>query len=690
MVKFKTEDIRNIALLGHGGSGKTTLTEAMLYGSKAIDRMGKVTDGNTVSDFDPDEIKKGFSLSTSIIPIEWKNTKINLIDAPGFLDFKAEALQAARAADAMIITVDGKSGLEVGAELAWEIAEDEVLPRAVFVSKCDDPEASFDRVFSQLRDEFGTALCPVIIPIKEADGTTMIDLIGMIAFRYDDKGGRIEVEMDESRKTIAAYWRNNLKESIALTSDELLEKYMNGEHISRKEVAEALHIGMYDGSIVPVYCGSSTKMWGVYAIMDSIVESFPNPHTKNDQGATVAGVFGPRNIDMSGKPEIYVFKTVADPFVGKMSYFKVMSGILNKDDVLLNTRTGKEEKLAHIMVVKGKKQIEVDTLACGDIGVVTKLAGVNTNDTLTATGEDVRYREIVFPKPYMEKALKPAGKGDEDKISGGIAKLLEEDASLKYTNNAETKQMTISGTGDMHLDVTVSRLKNRYGVSVVLEEPRLAYRETIKGTSDVEGKHKKQSGGSGQYGHVKIRFSRGEGDGLTFTQSVVGGTVPKGFYPAVEKGLLEAMQKGVLAGYPVIGLAADLYDGSYHAVDSNEISFKLAAKLAYKEGLPKAKPVILEPIGTLQVAVPDALVGDAIGDLNKRRGRVLGMNPYEKKSGYTVIEADVPRAEMSDYTIALRAMTQGRGRFDFEVDRYEEAPASVTQKIIAEAKNDEE
>ncbi len=689
MNTFKTEKIRNIALLGHGGSGKTTLAEAMLYGSKAIDRMGKVTDGNTVSDFDQDEIKKGFSLSTSLIPIEWKDVKINLLDAPGFLDFKAEALQAARAADAMIITVDAKSGLEVGAEIAWEIADDEVLPRAVFVSKCDDPEASFDKIFAQLRDEFGNSLCPVLIPIKEADGTTMIDLIGMTAFRYDAKGARVEVEMDESRKTIAAYWRNNLKESIALTSDELLEKYMNGEHISRKEVAEALHTGIYDGSIVPVYCGAATKMWGVYALMDSIAESFPDHTMKNDQTTIVDGEIVARPIDMSGDPELFVFKTVADPFVGKMSYFKVMSGILNKDTVLKNCRTGKEEKFAHIMTVRGKKQIEVDTLNTGDIGVVTKLAGVNTNDTLT-TGEFVEYRKIEFPTPYMEKAIKPAAKGDEDKISGGIAKLLEEDPTLKYVNNAETKQLTIFGMGDMHLDIVVSRLKNRYGTSVVLEEPRLAYRETIKGTSDVEGKHKKQSGGSGQYGHVKMRFSRGEGDGLTFTQSVVGGTVPKGFYPAVEKGLLEAMQKGVLAGYPVVGLAADLYDGSYHAVDSNEISFKLAAKLAYKEGLPKAKPIILEPIGTLMVTIPDALVGDTIGDLNKRRGRVLGMNPYEKKSGYTVIEADVPRAEMSDYTIALRAMTQGRGRFDFTVDRYEEAPAAITQKIVAEAKIDEE
>ena len=511
----------------------------------------------------------------------------------------------------------------------------------------------------------------------------------MTAFRYDAKGARVEVEMDESRKTIAAYWRNNLKESIALTSDELLEKYMNGEHISRKEVAEALHTGIYDGSIVPVYCGASTKMWGVYALMDSIAESFPDHAMKNNQTTIVDGDIVARDIKQDGDPEIFVFKTVADPFVGKMSYFKVMSGVLNKDTVLKNCRTGKEEKFAHIMTVRGKKQTEVDTLYAGDIGVVTKLAGVNTNDTLT-TGETVEYRKIEFPTPYMEKAIKPAAKGDEDKISGGISKLLEEDPTLKYVNNAETKQMTIFGMGDMHLDIVVSRLKNRYGTSVVLEEPRLAYRETIKGSSDVEGKHKKQSGGSGQYGHVKMRFSRGEGDGLTFTQSVVGGTVPKGFYPAVEKGLLEAMQKGVLAGYPVVGLAADLYDGSYHAVDSNEISFKLAAKLAYKEGLPKAKPIILEPIGTLMVTIPDGLVGDTIGDLNKRRGRVLGMNPWDKKSGYTVIEADVPRAEMSDYTIALRAMTQGRGRFDFTVDRYEEAPAAITQKIIAEAKIDEE
>ena len=373
-----------------------------------------------------------------------------------------------------------------------------------------------------------------------------------------------------------------------------------------------------------------------------------------------------------------------------MSFFKVMSGKLTNEMTLKNTSTGAAEKMAHIYTMRGKKQTEVTSLCCGDIGMIAKLANTNTNDTLTLN-TDISYKKIVFPHPYMTMAIMPAAKGDEDKISTGIARLLEEDPTLVYENNAETKQMTLSAMGDIHFAVVVSKLKSRFGTSVELAAPRIAYRETIKGTSDVEGKHKKQSGGSGQYGHVKMRFSHGDAEGLTFTQSVVGGTVPKNFYPAVEKGLLEAMQKGVLAGYPVVNLAADLYDGSYHPVDSNEISFKLAAKLAYKEGLPKAKPVLLEPVGTLKVTVPDSLVGDVIGDLNKRRGRVLGMNPSEKKSGYTVVEADVPKAEMTDYTISLRAMSQGRGSYDFAVDRYEEVPGAVAQKVIAEAdKSDEE
>ncbi len=689
MAYYTTPDIRNIVLLGHGGSGKTSIAEAMLYASHAIDRMGKISDGNTVCDYDQDEIRRGFSLSLSVAPIEWKNTKINILDTPGFLDFKAEALQGVRAADAAVITVDAKSGVEVGCELAWEMATDAGIPRAIFVNKCADPEANFDRVFTELRDKFGTSLCPVFVPVREGEEISMIDLIEMKTFKYDERGARQEIEMTDSLQKIASDYRQNLKEAIAMTSEELLEKYLGGEHISRKEAAAAIHSGITDGSIVPVFCGEAVKLWGIYALMDSIVESFPTYLTRGHEEIIDGDGTKDMPIDPNGECALFVFKTIADPFVGKMSLFKVMNGTLKKDALVRNARTDKEEKLSHIMTVRGKRQTEVDALACGDIGVVTKLQGLATNDTLCA-GDTFEYKKIVFPHPYMEKSLKAAAKGDEDKISGGITRLLEEDPALRYENNSETKQMTISGMGDMHLDVVVSRLKNRYGTSVVLDEPKIAYRETIKGRSDVEGKHKKQSGGSGQYGHVKIRFSHGEDEGLTFTQTVVGGTVPKGYYPAVEKGLLEAMQKGVLAGYPVVHLAAELYDGSYHPVDSNEISFKLAAKLAYKEGLPKANPVLLEPVGSLLVTTPDAYVGDIIGDLNKRRGRVLGMNPSEKLAGYTVLEADVPKAEMQGYTIALRAMTQGRGRFDFEANRYEEVPGNIAQKVIAEAQNDKE
>ncbi len=686
MADYKAENIRNIVLMGHGGSGKTSIAEAMLFATKAIDRMGKTTDGNTVCDYDQDEIRKGFSLTLSLAPVIWKNTKINVIDTPGFLDFKGEALQAVRAADAAVITVDAKSGLEVGAELAWEMACDENIPKAFFINKCDDADADFDRVFTQLSDEFGTSVCPVFV---SAGNGKMIDLIDMKAFTYDAKGNRTETAMTDDLQSVAANYRDKFLEAISMTSEELLEKYMMEEEITRKEASDALHSGIADGSIVPVYCGSAVNLWGIIALMDAVVESFPSHMVKKTETIIRDGKEEKLEIKADAAPSVFVFKTIADPFVGKMSFFKVMNGTLNKDTALKNITTGKDEKFAHIMTIRGKKQTEVDVLGCGDIGVVTKLTATNTNDTLT-TGEEFEYRKIVFPRPYMEKAIVPAAKGDEDKISTGIQKILEEDPTIRYENNAETKQMTIFGMGDMHLDILISRMKNRYGTAILLEEPRIAYRETIKGRSDVEGKHKKQSGGSGQYGHVKMRFSHGEEEGLTFTQSVVGGTVPKGYYPAVEKGLLEAMTKGVLAGYPVVNLAADLYDGSYHPVDSNEISFKLAAKLAYKEGLPKANPVILEPIGTLKVCVPGDLVGDVMGDLNKRRGRVLGMNPYEKKSGYQIVEADVPKAEMSDYTIVLRAMTQGRGRYDFDVDRYEEVPGNIAQKIIAESKNNEE
>ncbi len=686
MADFNTKSIRNIVLLGHGGSGKTSIAEAALYLAKATDRMGKVTDGNTVCDYDPEEIKRGYSLTLSMAPLSWNDCKLNFIDTPGFLDFQGEVCAGVRVADAAIIALDGKAGVEVGAELAWDKVEEAGIPKAFFINKCDDPDADFDRVFNEIHDQFGTAVCPVLVPVKDGKKVTFLNLIKMKAYTFDDKGKRTESDLDAKMQEVAESYKEALNEALAATSEELLDKFFEEGEITQEEAIEALHQGIIDGSIVPVFSGSAVNFWGINFLLDTIADSFPRPTARKveqlENGDEMA-------ISADGECAIFVFKTIADPFVGKMSFFKVMSGELTSDMTLKNTVTGAAEKMSHIYTIRGKKQTEVTSLACGDIGMIAKLANTNTNDTLTLES-DIQYKKIVFPKPYMTQAIMPAAKGDEDKISGGVARLLEEDPTLVYENNAETKQMTLSAMGDIHFAVVVAKLKSRFGTSVEMTAPKIAYRETIKGTSDVEGKHKKQSGGSGQYGHVKMRFSHGEEEGLTFTQSVVGGTVPKNFYPAVEKGLQEAMVKGVLAGYPVVNLAADLYDGSYHPVDSNEISFKLAARLAYKAGLPQAKPVLLEPVGTLYATVPDALVGDVIGDLNKRRGRVLGMNPAEKKSGYTVVEADVPKAEMMDYTIALRAMSQGRGTYDFVVDRYEEVPGAVAQKVIAEADNSDD
>ena len=686
MANLTTKSIRNVALLGHGGSGKTTLAEAMLYGSGTTDRFGRTPDGTTVCDYDTEEIRRGFYLSLATANLEWNDIKINLLDTPGYLDFSGEVLQGVRVADAGVIVVDGKAGLEVGAELAWDYVSEAGIPRAFFVNKCDDPDANFNAVFNDLHDKFGTALCPVFVPIRTDKNIIMIDLISMKAYRYNEKGKREELMMRDEWVDLAASYKDILNEALAGTSEELMEKYFEGEEITRDEAVLALHEGIIAGSIVPVYCGAATKMWGVYALMAAIAESFPRPTARGNEISADGDEIA---IEVEGADtSILVYKTSVDQY-GLMSFFKVMNGSLKRDMVLKNLTSGASEKMAHIYTMRGKKSTEVEELVCGDLGMIQKLVNTKTGDTLRLSG-DVKYKAIDFPKPYMTRAIVPAAKGDEDKISGGIAKLLEEDRTLVYENNAETKQMTISGMGDIHLDVTVARLKTRYGTGIVLTEPRIAYRESIKGTSDVEGKHKKQSGGSGQYGHVKIRFSRGEDAGLTFTTSVVGGTVPKNFYPAVEKGLQEAMEHGVLAGYPVVNLCADLYDGSYHPVDSNEISFKLAARLAYKEGLPKAQPILLEPVGTLLVTVPDDMVGDIIGDVTKRRGQVLGMNPTEGKAGYTTLEAKVPKGEMSDYVVSLRQSSQGRGKFDFSVDSYEEVPANVAQKIIAEHKIEEE
>ena len=681
MAKIETKNIRNIALLGHGGSGKTSLAEAMLYITGETDRLGNVTAGNTVCDYDPEENARKISISAAMAPMTWKDIKINVIDTPGYLDFTAEVAQALRVADSAVILVDGKAGIEVGTELAWDAAENAGLPRAFFINKFDDNEARFARVLDELHTTFGKHVCPLTIPmVKDGEVVGAIDLIDESAHVFD-KNGRHSVELipEESKEAVAKY-RDMLMEAVASTNEDLMMKYFEGEEITHMEAINAVHEGIIHGDIVPVFCGAASKLWGVWTMLDKIAESFPR-HTAKKNETLDNG--DDMEIQPEGEPAIFVFKTVADPFVGKMSFFKVMNGTVRKDMLLRNNTTGDSEKLAHIYVMKGKKQTEVDELCCGDIGMVAKLANTNTNDTLT-WNKEFAYSKIEYPTPYLTKVMIPVSKGDEGKISQSIARMTEEDFTLRFENDAETRQLLIYGLGEMHLSVLAARLKSRFGLNVRFDVPKMAYREKITKSVDVEGKHKKQNGGSGQYGHVKMRFAPGQEDGLTFTISVVGGTVPKNFYPAVEKGIQDSMVKGAY-GYPMTCLAADLYDGSYHAVDSDELSFKTAASLAYKKALELAAPVLLEPVGDLQITVPENLVGDVMGDLNKRRGSVMGMEPAAKK-GYTVVQAIAPKAELMDYPTTLRAMTQGRGSFAFAVTGYDVVPGNITAKVIAENK----
>ncbi len=676
-----TEQIRNIALLGHGGTGKTALNEAILYLTKNIDRIGTTPAGNTVSDFDPEEIKRGFSISASLSNVMWNDKKINIVDTPGFLGFAGEVVSALRVCGNAIIVIDGKAGVEVGTELAWERATDAGVPKAFFINKYDDPEAHFHRIMRELRDTFGAAVCPVTVPANNEKGV-IVDVVNQKKYTYDAKG--VATITDASAEDVENY-RPELLEAVAAVDEELMEKFFAEEPITTEEILKALRQGLLDGSIAPVFCGSAAKLWGVDVMLNIVADSFPSPVSKIYERQLVEGEPQKVKIAEEGETAVLVFKTSIDQF-GKTTYFKVMNGKLTSGQTLVNAQTASVEKFAHIYTMVGKKQTEVEELCCGDIGVVTKLANTNTCDTLSKYGT-MQFQPPVYPAPFYSMAVVSPGKGDEDKIAQGIYKMLDEDKTLRLVNDAETKQLVLSGLGDIQLDVVISKLKARTGVTALLVVPKIAYRETIKKKVSVEGKHKKQSGGHGQYGHVKITFSPGTEEGLTFTTSVVGGSVPKGYFPAVEKGLLEAMQKGVLAGYPVVGLAADLFDGSYHDVDSNELSFKVAASLAYKAGLPQAGPVLLEPIGTLKVTVPEALVGDVMGDINgKRRGSVLSMDFSATRKGYTTIEAEVPKAEMSDYTIGLRALSQGKGSYTYEFTRYEEVPMQIAQKIIAEAK----
>lgn len=685
MRQYLAGRIRNIALTGHSGSGKTSLVEALLFKAGASDRLGKISEGNTISDYDPEEIKRQVSVSTSIAPFAWGSTKINLIDTPGLFDFAGETAQGVRAAESLLITVSGKDGVDVGTEKAYKMAKDNAKATMFFVSKLDADHADFYKVFEELKATFGPTVCPIVVPYAEdREVKCYINLIDMKAYSYDEKGEPHEVDMPDFGHRLDGLTAA-VSEAVAETDEALFEKYFSGEQFTRDEIIRGVHTGVTNGSISPVLCGCALNLQAIDMLLDGIVDLLPSPWEKGGEVAVNADDEPVEVVCTDEAPlAAYVFKTIADPFIGKLSYVKVISGKLSADMAPVNSRTGEPERLGKIIYVRGKKQEDTAYITAGDIGAVTKLAATETGDALCDPKKVLSFDPIKFQKPCLKMAIKTEEKGDESKIASALQRLMEEDPTIAYENNAETHQQLISGLGEQHLDVLVSKLKNKFGVSVSLETPRIAYRETIRKKVKVQGKHKKQSGGHGQFGDVWIEFEPTVGDSLVFEEKVFGGAVPKSFFPAVEKGLQDCVKQGVLAGYPVVGLKATLVDGSYHPVDSSEMSFKMAASLAYKAGMPEASPVLLEPIGNLKVYVPDSNTGDIIGDLNKRRGRVLGMNPSD--DGLQEIEADVPMSEMVDFATAIRSMTQGRGYFTLDFARYEQLPSNLEAKVIEEAK----
>ncbi len=687
MKLYDTANIKNFCLLGHGNSGKTSLAEAMLYTAGNTDRLGRTADGNTVMDFDPEEIKRKFSISTALAACEWHGVKFNILDTPGYFDFIGEVQEAVRVSDAAVIVLSGKSGVSVGAEKAWKYCEDKKLPRLIFINKVDDERVNYQGVMQQLKEKFGKRIAPFQLPIREGEKITgFVNIVEREARKFD--GNRtVTAEMPDEVGGELEELRNMICEAVAETSEELMEKYFSGEEFTLPEMYSALRAGVAAGDIVPVLCGSAYHKLGISSLMNAIDAYFPAPDSGDDfiMATKKDGTPSRIKVDVSDPMSALVFKTVADPYVGKLSYFKVYSGVMTPDTTVYNMNKDINEKIGKIYVVNGKKQIEVSRLNAGDIGAVAKLTKTATGDTLSGLNHPLELEGIDFVKPNMSLAVVPKVKGDEDKIAQGLTKLMEEDKTFKLETNKETRQQILKGLGDQHIEVIVSKLKNKFGVDVSFEPPKVPYREAIRKHVKAEGKHKKQSGGHGQYGHVWIEFEPGD-DGLVFEEKVFGGSVPKGYFPAVEKGLLESMQHGVLAGYPMVGLKATLVDGSYHDVDSSEMAFKIAANLAYKAGMVQASPVILEPIGHLKVTVPDSYTGDIIGDINKRRGQMLGMNPVG--DGMTEIEGEVPVAEMHSYSSDLRSMTQARGDFEFEFDRYQEAPSNIAEKIIAAAKTE--
>jgi elongation factor G len=672
MKDYKTNQIRNVGLVSHGGAGKTTLTEAFLFNTKVIDRMGRVENGTTVSDYDTEEIARQISISTSVIPVEWREYKINILDMPGYFDFFGEVVSGLRVVDSVIIPVCAASGVEVGTEKVFSLAQKNKLPIIFFINKMDRENADYFKTLNQLREKFSNKVIPLTFPIgSEQSFKGYVDVLTQKAYVYDEKGVKeTEVPADLMDKVLSA--KEELIENIAENDETLMEKYFGGEEFTQEEMKEGIKNSIRIGELMPVLCGSSLKNIGADKLLDAIVEFLPSPLDIERE-----------KVSENGPVAAFVFKTIADPYVGRLSIFKVVSGALTSDSMLLNSNKQMQEKISQLYILRGKKQMPVSKLVAGDIGAVAKLQYTMTGDTLCDPSKLVTLAPIDFPQPTLSLAIEPKSKGDEEKISNGLQRLQEEDPTFKVEKNLETGQMIVYGMGEQHIEVISKKLMNKFGVECTLTDPIVPYRETIKGKVKVEGKHKKQTGGHGQYGHVWIEFEPNPNSEFEFEDKIFGGAVPKQYIPAVEKGLRESMKEGVLARYPVVNIKATLVDGSYHPVDSSEMAFKIAASLAFKKGMEQANPVLLEPIMRVEVVVPEEYMGDIIGDLNKRRGRILGM---ESKDNLEVITAEVPLAEMNRYATDLRSLTQARGDFKMTFARYEEAPPNVAQKIIEERK----
>ena len=685
MKAYEAEKIRNIVLLGHGGSGKTSITEAALYTAKLTTRIGRTEDGNTVSDFDKEEISRSISISTSLIPIEWEGYKINFLDTPGYFDFIGEVQSSVKVTGGIIITVDATNGVEVGTEKAWNMAMARNIPTFIFVNKMDRDNANYEKVLRDLRDMFGKKVAPFQIPLG-ANGSFIgnVNVAKMIAREYTGKSC-IDKPIPESLLDKAKEIREMLLESVAESDEQLMEKYFAGEAFTEEEIQSGLRAGIIAGEIVPVICGAATKNIGIHTLLDVITDYSPspkdmpakegiNPYTKQKVK---------RTLEAEEPFSAQVFKTIVDPYVGKISLLKVISGKLTPDMEVLNANKDEKEKIANLFLLRGKQQLDVDQAMAGDIVAVAKLQHTITGDTLCSVNAPLIYSKIDFYEPQLYLAIEPKAKGDEEKINMGLIKLTEEDPSFSFERNVETKQTLVRGQGELHVKVLVSRLKSKFGVDVELSVAKVPYRETIKGKSDVQGKHKKQSGGHGQYGDVKIKFEP-SAEEFEFQETVFGGAVPKSYIPAVEKGLREAAERGVLAGYPVINIKATLYDGSYHDVDSSEMAFKIAAGIAFRKGMELAKPILLEPVTELKIIVLEPYMGEVMGDLNKRRGRIIGIEP--QINGDQLIIAEAPQSEVFTYATDLRSITQARGTFTTKFVRYEEAPPFISEQVIAMAK----